>query len=137
MSAFAIDTNVAVYAFSKDARRLVAMDLLNAGPRISIQLLNEFVSVGLRKRRVEWSEIEESLDIITQLAASTRAVSYEMHDLGRIVSQRFQLSFYDALIAAAALLDECDILYSEDMQHGLIIDGRLTIMNPFLTMDAA
>jgi predicted nucleic acid-binding protein len=137
MSAFAIDTDVAVYAFSKDARRLIAMDLLNAGPRISIQLLNEFVSVGLRKRRVEWSEIEESLDIITQLAASTRAVSYEVHDLGRIVSQRFQLSFYDALIAAAALLDECDILYSEDMQHGLIIDGRLTIMNPFLTMDAA
>jgi predicted nucleic acid-binding protein len=137
MSAFAIDTDVAVYAFSKGARRLIAMDLLNAGPRISIQLLNEFVSVGLRKRRVEWSEIEESLDIITQLAASTRAVSYEVHDLGRIVSQRFQLSFYDALIAAAALLDECDILYSEDMQHGLIIDGRLTIMNPFLTMDAA
>ena len=137
MTAFAIDTNVAVYAFSKDARRLVAMDLLNAGPRISIQLLNEFVSVGLRKRRVEWSEIEESLDIITQLAASTRAVSYEVHDLGRIVSQRFQLSFYDALIAAAALLDECDVLYSEDMQHGLIIDGRLTIMNPFLTIDAA
>jgi predicted nucleic acid-binding protein len=137
MSAFAIDTNVAVYAFSKDARRLVAMDLLNAGPKISVQLLNEFVSVGLRKRRVAWSEIEESLDIITQLAASTRAISYEVHDLGRIVSQRFRLSFYDSLIAAAALLDECDTLYSEDMQHGLIIDGRLTITNPFLSMEAS
>jgi predicted nucleic acid-binding protein len=113
------------------------MDLLNAGPKISVQLLNEFVSVGLRKRRVAWSEIEESLDIITQLAASTRAISYEVHDLGRIVSQRFRLSFYDALIAAAALLDECDTLYSEDMQHGLIIDGRLTITNPFLSMEAS
>ncbi len=137
MSAFAIDTNVAVYAFSRDDRRLVSMDLLNAGPKISIQLLNEFVSVSLRKRRVEWSEIEESLDIITELAASMRDVSYEVHDLGRIVSQRYLLSFYDALIVAAALLDECEVLYSEDMQHGLIIDGRLTITNPFLSMEAS
>jgi len=137
MSAFAIDTNVAVYAFSRDDRRLVSMDLLNAGPKMSIQLLNEFVSVSLRKRRVEWSEIEESLDIITELAASMRDVSYEVHDLARIVSQRYRFSFYDALIVAAALLDECEVLYSEDMQNGLIIDGRLTITNPFLPMDAS
>jgi len=137
MSAFSIDTNVAVYAFSKDHRRLVSMDLLNAGPKISIQLLNEFVSVSLRKRGVAWSEIEEALDIITQLAASMRDISYEVHDLARIVSQRYRFSFYDALIVAAALLDECEVLYSEDMQNGLIIDGRLTITNPFLPMDAS
>jgi predicted nucleic acid-binding protein len=136
MSAFSIDTNVAVYAFSKDNRRLVAMSLLNDGPRISIQLLNEFVSVSLRKRKVDWSEIEESLDIITRLAVSMRPLTYEVHDLGRIVSLRYRLSFYDALIVSASLLDECDVLYSEDMQHGLTIDGRLTIINPFLSMEA-
>jgi len=131
-AAFAIDTNVAVYAFSKDQRRLIAMRLLDAGPRISIQLLNEFASVSVRKRKLEWPEIEESLDIVTHLASSMRPVNYDVHDLARIVAQRYKINFYDALIIAAALLDECETLFSEDMQHGLIIDGRLTIRNPFL-----
>ena len=41
--------------------------------------------------------------------------------------------FYDALIVAAALLAGCRTLHSEDMQHGQVVDGRLTIRNPFLT----
>jgi predicted nucleic acid-binding protein len=131
-AAFAIDSNVAIYAFSKDPRSLVAMDLLSSGPKISVQVLNEFTSVSLRKRKVAWPEIEEALDIITNLASSTRAVSFEVHDLARLVAQRFKISFYDSLIIAAALLDECEVLYSEDMQHGMVIDGRLTIANPFL-----
>lgn len=133
-AAFAIDSNIAIYAFSKDERSLVALDLLGASPRISVQILNEFTSVSLRKRKVEWPEIEEALDIITNLAASTRSVSFDVHDVARLVAQRYKLSFYDALIIAAALLDECEVLYSEDMQHGLVIDGRLTITNPFLAV---
>ena len=94
-SAFAIDSNVAIYAFSKDGRSISALELLRAGPRISIQVLNEFTSVSLRKRGVDWLEIEESLDIIAQLASSMRAVSYDVHDLGRVVAQRYKLGFYE------------------------------------------
>ena len=101
-------------------------------PGSVIQLLNEFASVSVRKRKLEWTEVEESLDIITRLASSLRPVDYDVHDLARIVAQRYKMNFYDALIIAAALLDECDTLFSEDMQHGLTIDGRLTIQNPFL-----
>jgi predicted nucleic acid-binding protein len=133
----AIDSNVAIYAFSKDDRRMTAMGLLNAGPKISVQVLNEFTSVSLRKRKVAWAEIEESLDIISNLAASTRAVSYDVHDLGRLIAQRYRIGFYDSLIISAALLDDCETLYSEDMQHGLVIEGRLTIINPFLNADPA
>jgi predicted nucleic acid-binding protein len=133
----AIDSNVAIYAFSKDERRMTAMGLLNAGPKISVQVLNEFTSVSLRKRKVAWAEIEESLDIISNLAASTRAVSYDVHDLGRLIAQRYGIGFYDSLIISAALLDDCETLYSEDMQHGLVIEGRLTIINPFLNADPA
>lgn len=129
---FAIDSNVAVYAFSKDDRRTVALHLLKTGPRISIQLLNEFASVSLRKRKIPWHEIEESLDIISNLAASIRDLGYDVHDMARLVAQRYKLGFYDALIVAAALLDDCDRLYSEDMQHGMVIDDRLIIINPFL-----
>ena len=111
------------------------MELLNSGPNISAQLLNEFVSASLRKRRVGWDEIEEALSIISQLSTSVRAIDNVVHDLGCWVAQRYQLGFYDSLIAGAALLDGCSILYSEDMQHGLVIDGRLTITNPFLSAD--
>ncbi|WP_200943278.1 MULTISPECIES: hypothetical protein [unclassified Rhizobium] len=44
---------------------------------------------------------------------------------------RFNLSIYDALMIAAALQADCHEIFSEDMQHGLVIDGRLTISNPF------
>jgi predicted nucleic acid-binding protein len=132
-AAFAIDTNIAIYAFSTDDRRVKAMDLLRAGPKISVQLLNEFVTVSLRKRLIGWPEIEESLDIVTHLSASVRPLGYEVHDLARIIAQRYRLSFYDALIVAAARLDDCEALYSEDMQHGLIVDTSLTIINPFET----
>lgn len=135
-AAFAIDSNVAIYAFSRDERRLAAMQLLSAGPKISIQVLNEFASVSLRKRKIEWPEIEESLDIITRLASSTRALGYDVHDLGRVIAQRYKLGFYDSLMASAAILDGCQTLYSEDMQHGLVIDDTLTITNPFLPTEA-
>ncbi len=134
---FAIDTNIAIYAFTKDERRLAAISLIEAGPKISIQLLNEFVSVSLRKRKTDWLEIEESLDILSGLATSIRALDFDVHDLGRILARRYQLGFYDALIVAAAMLDGCNTLYSEDMQHGQVFDNTLTIINPFLPRDPA
>ena len=45
---------------------------------------------------------------------------------------RYSFSFWDGLIAASALLADAEILYSEDMQNGLLIDKKLKIINPFL-----
>jgi predicted nucleic acid-binding protein len=39
---------------------------------------------------------------------------------------------YDCLIMVSALLNECNLLLSEDMQNGQIIEGILTVINPFL-----
>lgn len=57
----------------------------------------------------------------------TIALNFE----ARGIAERYQLSFYDALIVAAALAAGCDTLFSEDMHDGLVIEGRLTIRNPF------
>ena len=129
---FAIDTNIAIYAFSTDQRRIIALELLKGEPKISMQLLNEFAAVSLRKRHAPWPEIIEALDLIDRLAASVRALSFDVHHAARSLAQRYKLSFYDALMLAAALLDECEKFYSEDMQHGMVIDGLLTITNPFM-----
>jgi len=47
------------------------------------------------------------------------------------MAEKYGLSIYDAMIVAAALLADCRVIVSEDMQHGQVIEGRLTIRNPF------
>ncbi len=113
------------------------MVLLESGPSISVQLLNEFLNVSLRKRGLPWDEIEELLAAINSLAAHVRPMDMQLHRRGREISKRYRLGVYDSMIIASALLDDCDILYSEDMQHGLVIDNRLTIVNPFLSTESA
>lgn len=135
IASFAIDTNIAVYALSDGPKCDTAFLLLEAGPSVSVQLLNEFMNVSLRKRRLPWPEIEELLSVINSLASSVRPIDIEMHRRGRDVAKRYGLGTYDSMILAAALLDECDTFYSEDMQHGMVIDRTLTITNPFLTTD--
>jgi len=58
-------------------------------------------------------------------------LSVETHEHGLQIAERFGLSVYDGMVAAAALLAECKILYTEDMQHGRVFDRRLKICNPF------
>ena len=53
-------------------------------------------------------------------------------DRAAAVAIRCQLSHWDALIVASALLAGCDTLYSEDLQHGQVFDKQLTVVNPFL-----
>jgi predicted nucleic acid-binding protein len=48
------------------------------------------------------------------------------------VARRYCLSYWDALIVAAALLLNCDTLYTEDMQHRQVFENRLKVVNPFL-----
>jgi len=48
------------------------------------------------------------------------------------IAIRYQLSNWDALIIASSILSGCEILYSEDMQHEMIVDNSLKIINPFL-----
>ncbi len=48
------------------------------------------------------------------------------------IALSINLQVFDSKIIAAALVAGCSILYSEDMQNGLVIDNRLTIVNPFL-----
>jgi predicted nucleic acid-binding protein len=59
------------------------------------------------------------------------SVTTEVHESGLTLAERYNLSVYDAMIAASALAAECETLWSEDMQHGMVIDSRLRIVNPF------
>jgi len=54
-------------------------------------------------------------------------------DQAATLAIRHQLSHWDALIVAAAVLAGCETLYSEDLQDGQVFEGRLTVVNPFLS----
>ena len=59
-------------------------------------------------------------------------MTFETHRTAISLAARYQFAFYDALIVASALEAGCDTLLTEDLNHGQLIEGRLTIHNPVL-----
>ncbi len=126
-----LDTNVLLYLLSSDARKAdQAENILQSGGVISVQVLNEFTNVARKKLGMSWSEIGEVLSLIRSFC-HIESMTLESHDTGRQIAESYQLSVYDAMIVASALLRNCETLYSEDMHHGLIIENQLKICNPF------
>ena len=125
-----VDSNIVCYAFSSDARRKAALAVLRDAT-ISVQVLNEFANVMRRKWRYNWSEVASSMAYVRTYVAKVRPIDEATHDLGRALAERYKLNIYDGFIVASAVISECDTLYSEDMQDGMVIEGRLTIRNPF------
>ena len=127
------DTNILVYVLGQtDERTDTAEALLAGGGIISVQVLNELANVSRKKLRMSWEEIDEALAAIRVLCPSPVPLTIETHDTGRRIAEKYGYSMFDGLIAASALDAECDTLYSEDMQDGQVIEGRVTIRNPFV-----
>ena len=80
--------------------------------------------------RMSWIETRDFLSMIRGLL-KVEPVTIEMHQAGIDLAERYGLSVYDAMIASAALLTECDTLFTEDLQDGLLVSGRLRVVNPF------
>ncbi len=125
------DTNVPLYLLTADdARAQRAEDLLAGGGVISVQVLNEFVAVARRKHRAPWMRVTDTLEALRQVCR-VEPLTVPVHERALVLAQRVGLPVYDAMIAASAIAAGCRTLYSEDFQHGQVLDG-LTILNPFL-----
>jgi predicted nucleic acid-binding protein len=125
------DANILVYVQEVGGKGAVARDLLAGGGGISVQVLDEFVSVSLRKQALPWSDIEEAVEDILILMEKPLALTLGVHEAARRLAREHRFAFYDALILAAAIEAGWDRLYSVDLQHGCAIAG-LTILNPFI-----
>jgi predicted nucleic acid-binding protein len=127
-----VDTNVLLYLLSGDtAKADRAEALLTQRVVISVQVLNEFAHVARRKFKLEWIEIAQTLLDIRRFA-DVHPLTIDTHDRGLALAERYKISLYDAMIAAAGLEAGCTSLLSEDFQAGQRLDGRLTIRNPFV-----
>ena len=131
MSGRFLDTNVLVYLASADARKAdIAEGLLAQGGTVSVQVLNELANVARSRMGLGW---DETADLLTGVRAfvTVEPVTVGTHELGLALAERHGLAVYDAMIVAAGLLAGCDTLLSEDMQHGFVVAGQMTIVNPF------
>jgi predicted nucleic acid-binding protein len=125
------DTNVLVHVASADAQKADRAEaIIRAGGVISVQVLSELTNVARRAMRMAWPEVHGFLSMLRGLL-HVQPITVETHETGLALAERYNLSPYRAMIAASAIHADCDTLWSDDMQHGVVIDGRLRILNPF------
>ena len=126
-----LDSNVLLYLLDDDGpKRDRAVAILAGGGTVSVQVLNEVLVNCRRKAGMDWDEAGEFLDDIRELC-ETVSLTTEIHDMGRAVGARYRLGVYDAMIVGAALAHGCTHLLTEDLHDGLVVEGALTVENPF------
>ncbi len=131
---FFLDTNLLIYYTADNLekkKRVHDLLLASATIFISTQVINEFVAVTVRKRIHARDEAIryalEFMELFTVIPLDVPIVRRSFDLMGK-----HGFSNWDSLILAAALEHSCTFLYSEDLQHGQVIDRRLTIINPFI-----
>jgi len=132
MTKIALDTNVLIYnhGIDGDAKQLIADSLFNSVPVISTQVISEYLNVMKRISKMSKNDI---LKICAEWleGCQVQPVGLSTIKLAHHLIQRYDFQLFDSIIVASALEAECDILFSEDLHHGLIVEDKLTILNPF------
>jgi predicted nucleic acid-binding protein len=135
---FFLDTNVFVYAFdakapakAKKAAQLIRQASDTGEGIVSYQVVQEFFNVALRRFAQPMSIAEGEQYLITVFRPLLAVHSSPaMYVEGLRIAGKHRFAWYDSLIIAAALEGKCETIYSEDFQHGRVIEG-LRIENPF------
>lgn len=130
MSAEFADTNVILYLLDDGRKAERAEAILGQRPRISVQVLNEALVNCRRKAGLSWEETGTFLAGVRALCP-VEDLTLHTHDIGRALAERYGFSVHDATIVSSALIAGCRTVWSEDMQDGLLVEGRLRIVNPF------
>ncbi len=130
---FFIDTNILIYSYSEDegSKKNRAREIAkHPNAIISTQVLKEFANTLNKKFKINWENIES---VLAETIMTFPIYVNNPQDIEEAckIADRYQYSFYDSLIIYSALESGCKILYTEDLQHGHLIDNKLKIINPF------
>ncbi|WOD38925.1 PIN domain-containing protein [Nodosilinea sp. E11] len=129
-----VDSNIWLYAFNRrqdEAKHQVSKAIVaDPGLLVSTQVINEVCKNLLQKASFSETQISKVVIAFYKRCQVTHLFKATLLQASAL-RVRYQLSFWDSLICAAALDAEATILYSEDMQNGLKIENRLTVTNPF------
>lgn len=137
-----VDTNIYIYALTKSQdqfdqnKRIIALSvfetLIESQEIVtSTQVLNEFHSNLVKKFNLTdatvFNIVEQNIVPVSLIAP----ISFQTYHSAYRLRSEYSLSFWDSLIVACALENNCTTLYSEDMQHRQNIENQLLIINPF------
>jgi predicted nucleic acid-binding protein len=134
-----LDTNIFVYHIDFEAPKakktvaslLIREALTRHSSVVSYQVIQEFLAVAVRKfpSSVTVPDARRYLETVLKPMLAVHS-SVELFHEALDIQSRYQLSWYDSLIVAAAAEANCSVLYTEDLQHGAKING-VRIENPF------
>ena len=136
-----VDSNVFLYAMdgADPRKQQIAMDWRaelwkSRLGRVSFQVLNEFYVNAVRLKPA--ASDEARAEVRDLLAWNPVVVDAAVIERGWKLQDRYQLSFWDSLIVAAAKTAACGFLLTEDLQDGQKLDG-VEVVNPFLRRPAS
>ena len=131
----ALDTNILVYSHSNSEpnKQETAMCLLAIYPVISTQVVLEYFNVIKRILKLPKDEI---MDVCMQNIelCILQPVSLTTLKYARRLIDRYDFQLFDSIVVASALEANCHTLYSEDLHHGLVVEKRMEIINPFTVL---
>ncbi len=134
-----LDTNIWLYAFllsedeQEQKKSTIAKNLIKIQDIvISTQVINEVCVNLIRKSILDEQRLS---NLIISFYSKYKVVAFNCNILleASQLRNQYNFSYWDSLIIASALSVNAQCLYSEDMQHGLIVSKKLEIINPFLT----
>lgn len=134
MNKVLVDTNILIYAYSSTElkKKKLSLDILSGDNIIiSTQVINEFIWVMQHKFSIDLKLINQ---VVKGLFISYKAgiIDQEIIMKAISISGKYGYSYWDSLILASAVINNCKYVYTEDMQHNQIIEKRVQIKNPFM-----
>jgi predicted nucleic acid-binding protein len=133
-----LDTNIFIYSLDRiDARKeKIAMRIIREAAStgngiISFQVVQEFFNVAFKRFPKTMTPEDGTAYLLTVLRPFLAVQSsVALYSSALAIRARYQLSWYDSLIIAAASEASCSVIYTEDLHHGAKING-VRIENPF------
>lgn len=133
MSKFAVDTNILIYLHEEPAtfKSIRAKEIVAESPVISAQVISEYLNVLKRLLKVPKLRLIEHCIVLAD-GSEIAAINSNILVKSKELLIRYDFQMFDSIIVASALEANCNVLYSEDLQHNQLIENKLTIVNPFI-----
>ena len=129
----ALDTNILIYSHDQNDlyKQDIARELMLKSPVVSTQVVSEYINV---LRRIAHIPKDKLLGLCARTLENVSIYPVDVNVIksAEQIQHRYKLQIFDSIIIASSIAAGCEILYSEDMQHNLVINEKLTITNPFI-----
>lgn len=132
---FALDTNILLYLYDANdhSKRHVSESIVALNPIISTQVVSEFINVTKRAMKLPKQEVLFKCNRIFDRCRIV-SVDQDILDHSYYILKKYNFQIFDSIIISSTLAAGCSTLYSEDFQHNQLVEGKLTIINPYLEL---